>query len=44
MLNKVLKRDPENLEAHLGLVALYSRTGNREEAYRERKYCLGMAK
>jgi tetratricopeptide (TPR) repeat protein len=44
LLNQVLQGDPNNLEAHLGLAALYSRTGNREEASRERKLCLNMAR
>jgi tetratricopeptide (TPR) repeat protein len=44
LLNKVLARDPNNMEAHLGLVAIYSRAGRREDAYRERRICLGLAK
>jgi tetratricopeptide (TPR) repeat protein len=44
LLNAVLAKDPKNLEAHLGLAALYSRTGQREEAYRERKLCLELEK
>jgi tetratricopeptide (TPR) repeat protein len=44
LLNKVLARDPDNLEAHMGLAAIYSRTGRREDAYRERQICLGLAK
>lgn len=44
LLNHVLERDPNNLEAHLGLVSIYSRNGNREEAERERKVCRDLAK
>ncbi|MGA3049226.1 MAG: tetratricopeptide repeat protein [Terracidiphilus sp.] len=43
LLNQVLQRDPDNLEAHMGLAAIYSRSGRREDAYRERKVCLGLA-
>lgn len=44
LLNLVLKTDPNNLEAHLGRVSIYSRTGRREEANRERLLCLGLPK
>jgi tetratricopeptide (TPR) repeat protein len=44
LLNQVLERDHDNLEAHLGLVSIYSRSGNREEAQRERKVCRDLAK
>jgi tetratricopeptide (TPR) repeat protein len=44
LLNQVLQKDPENLEAHLGLVSIYSRTGRREDANRERQLCLGLPK
>jgi Flp pilus assembly protein TadD len=44
LLNQVLAHDPNNLEAHLGLVSIYSRNGNREEAERERKVCRDLAK
>lgn len=44
LLKTVVQRDPNNLEAHLGLVAVYSRTGKREDAYRERRICLSMGK
>ncbi len=44
LLNQVLAHDPNNLEAHLGLVSIYSRTGNREEAARERKVCRDLDK
>jgi cytochrome c-type biogenesis protein CcmH/NrfG len=39
LLNQVLQHDPNNLEAHLGLVSIYSQSGNRDEAARERKIC-----
>ena len=44
MLQKVLKTDPDNLEAHIGLAALFARAGKREDAYRERMVCLKLAK
>jgi tetratricopeptide (TPR) repeat protein len=44
LLNQVIQRDPNNLEAHLGLVSIYSQSGNREEAARERKVCRDLAK
>ncbi len=44
LLNQVLKGDPDNLEAHQGLAAIYSRMGRREDAYRERMVCLGLSK
>jgi tetratricopeptide (TPR) repeat protein len=44
LLQKVLDRDPDNLEAHMGLEALYGRAGRREDAYRERMLCLKLAK
>jgi tetratricopeptide (TPR) repeat protein len=44
LLKDVLARDPENLEAHMALAALYSRTGQREDEYRERMACLRLAK
>lgn len=44
LLNQVIERDPGSLEAHLGLVSIYSRTGNREEAERERKVCRDLSK
>ncbi|KAA6463010.1 tetratricopeptide repeat protein [Acidobacteria bacterium AB60] len=40
LLNQVLQKDPNNLEAHLGLASIYSRTGRREDALRERAVCL----
>lgn len=44
LLNHVIAQDPKNLEAHLGLVSIYSRSGNREEADREREVCRDLAK
>jgi tetratricopeptide (TPR) repeat protein len=44
MLEKVLQDDPDNLEAHLGLAALYARAGRREDAHRERMACLKISK
>jgi tetratricopeptide (TPR) repeat protein len=44
LLNQVLERNPDDLEAHLGLASVYSRSGNREEEARERKICRDLAK
>ena len=44
LLRQVIQRDPNSLEAHLGLVSIYSQSGNREEAARERKVCRDLAK
>ena len=44
LLTAAIERDPNDLEAHLGLVSIYSRTGNREEEARERKVCRDLAK
>jgi len=44
LLNRVLQSDPDNLETHMGLAAIYSHAGRREDAYRERMVCLGLAK
>jgi tetratricopeptide (TPR) repeat protein len=44
LLNQVLKNDPDNLEAHLGLAVVYARSGRREDAYHERMVCLGLEK
>jgi tetratricopeptide (TPR) repeat protein len=44
LLNQVIARDPTSLDAHLGLVSIYSRNGNRDEAERERKVCHDLAK
>jgi tetratricopeptide (TPR) repeat protein len=43
IVDQVLQRDPNNLEAHMALAAYYSRIGRREDAYRERMVCLGLA-
>ncbi|MFP5235498.1 MAG: tetratricopeptide repeat protein [Acidobacteriota bacterium] len=43
ILNQVLKNDPNNLEAHMGLASIYAREGKREEAYRERMACVQLA-
>ncbi len=43
LLGQVLTHDPNNLEAHMALAALYSRTGRREDEYRERMACLRLA-
>ncbi|WP_058188161.1 tetratricopeptide repeat protein [Terracidiphilus gabretensis] len=44
LLNQVLSRDSNNLEAHMAMAALYSRTGRREDEYRERMACLRLEK
>jgi len=44
VLNQVLQRDSNNLEAHMALAAMYSRAGRKEDAYRERMVCLGLQK
>ncbi|MGB6975668.1 MAG: tetratricopeptide repeat protein [Terracidiphilus sp.] len=44
LLQQVLKQDPNSLEAHLGMASVYSHTGKREEADRERKLCRGLEK
>jgi tetratricopeptide (TPR) repeat protein len=44
LLNHVLERDPASMEAHLGLVSIYSRSGNRQEAEKEKKVCRELAK
>jgi predicted Zn-dependent protease len=44
LLNQAVQRDPNDLEAHLGLASIYSRSGNREEETRERKICRDLAK
>jgi Flp pilus assembly protein TadD len=44
LLNQVLRKDPNNLEAHLGLVSIYSRSDRREDANRERAVCLKLPK
>lgn len=44
VLNAVLQHDPDSLEAHMAMAAIYSRTGKREEAYREHMVCRALAK
>jgi tetratricopeptide (TPR) repeat protein len=44
LLNQALQANPNDLEAHLGLASIYSRTGNREEEARERTICRELAK
>ena len=44
VLEQVLRLDPKNMEAHIALVAIYSREGRREDARRERMVCLELAK
>lgn len=44
LLKQVIQQDPNNLEAHLGLVSIYSQSGYREEAARERKVCRDLAR
>jgi predicted Zn-dependent protease len=44
LLSQVLAHDPQNLDAHLGMRSIYSKSGKREEAERERKVCLDLAK
>jgi Tfp pilus assembly protein PilF len=44
LLKQVLQADPDNLEAHLGMASIYSRTGRREDAYREHMVCRSLAK
>jgi tetratricopeptide (TPR) repeat protein len=43
LLKKVIEQDPNNMEAHVGLAALFARAGKREDAYRERMVCLKLA-
>jgi len=44
LLNNAIQRDPRDLEAHLGLASIYSRSGNREEEARERAICRDLSK
>jgi tetratricopeptide (TPR) repeat protein len=44
VIEQVLRLDPNNMEAHIALVAIYSREGKREDARRERMVCLELAK
>lgn len=42
-LTKLVKEDPNNLEAHIALAEAYSKSGHKEEAYRERMLCLQLS-
>jgi tetratricopeptide (TPR) repeat protein len=42
-IEKVLKSEPENLEAHITAAKAYSRLGKKEDARRERMLCLQLA-
>jgi len=44
LLKQAIQRDPNDLEAHLGLAAIYSHTGNREDEARERTICRNLSK
>jgi len=44
LLKEVIAHDPNSLEAHLGLLSAYIHAGRTEDAYRERKVCLGLVK
>ena len=44
LLHKVLERDPNNLEVHHGLASAYTREGRLEDAYNERRVCLGLGR
>jgi len=44
LLTEVLKRDPDNQEAHMGMASIYAQTGRREDAYREHMLVLGTPK
>jgi tetratricopeptide (TPR) repeat protein len=44
LLNRAVEQNPNDLEAHLGLASIYSRSGNREEETRERRICRDLAK
>jgi tetratricopeptide (TPR) repeat protein len=39
-LEKVLQKEPDNLETHLALAKAYSKSGRKEDARRERMICL----
>jgi tetratricopeptide (TPR) repeat protein len=39
LLQQVIAHDPENVEAHLGLLSIYSRIGNKEGMAHEREIC-----
>jgi tetratricopeptide (TPR) repeat protein len=44
LLTEVLKRDPDNQEAQMGMASIYAQTGRREDAYREHMLVLGTPK
>ena len=44
LIHQVLEQDPNNLEAHIALAALYSRIGDREDEDRERALCHNLAR
>ena len=44
LLEQVVEHDPTNVEAHLGLVSVYSRTGDRERLADEREICRNLAR
>ena len=44
LIHQVLSQDPDNLEAHMALAALYSRMGDREDEDRERSVCHNLAR
>lgn len=43
LLQQVIAHDPDNVEAHLGLLSIYSQTGNKEELNHEREICRRLA-
>jgi len=43
LLEQVISHDPDNVEAHLGLLSIYSHTGNKEELNHEREICRRLA-
>lgn len=44
LLEHLLRLDPNNMEAHIALAAIYSRAGRSSDARRERMVCLELAK
>ena len=43
LLQQVIAHDPDNVEAHLGLLSIYSHSGNKEELNHEREICRKLA-